>query len=1759
MVSTELIIPPRDPIRVYGGLHPLSNEHRQVDVPIGATIAEALEMVIAGSGLDWPYDHFVATVNDVRVPREYWERVRPKPGTVVVFRPVAAGDNSLRSLLFLGIAIAALFIAPVIGLAAGGFFAGATGTALIGGAITLAGAFLVNALVPLRPAQQESAQPKTLPMIAGASNEARPWGPVPVVLGRHRISPMYAAMPYSYFSGKDQHMNMLFCCGYGPLQITSMRIGETPVGQFEEVITQPREGRPNDADITVFTNNVDEQPLGITLKSADGYVFRTTADFATLISIDLIAPGGIWQYNKDNGSYDDRPVTINVQYRRAAKPGVAAGAWIARPDIVFHKERDTTRKGDQWDVATDTWDVQVRKATADYPTTGTEQVADTVVWQTLRSFEPGKPVKFKKPLALIGFRARATDQFNGVITTFNCIVASYVPHWNGTTWVTNQLSSNPADLFHWVLVGPANARPRVAGPLGYGDSSGQIDYDSIQRWGEDCTARGYTYNAVISDQRTVREVLADIAAAGRATVALRNGKWGVSFPRDTDPVSWHFTPRNSAGLKSTRTYRELPHALRVRWVNAGHDWRQEEGIVYNDNPNTAGMYDIDSAKLFESVEFPGITNWDNVHKAARYQLAQALLRPETHTLTADIESLRLERGDKVILSTDTLLIGTGYGRVTTTDPAGQTVHVDNRVIMEVGKAYQIKFTLSDGTFLTRRVLNTANETDWIKLDVVDTPPLASLQSIIADQDLTVGLRLLLEAGNAWSWPGTGQKWLDESGNGFDFFRGSDGTVSTNDPTFNGTPGAQTINEFWNFDGTDFFTYDKANEPWMNAIHQNNAKATILVKFYLSSLAAVAHYLVATTNSSTQIGFQFYVDTAHRMQFLVTNGTTVNYASPVTAPITVVGWHVAAFSIDEATATGSMMLDGVITAMTPTYGSPSAAAATFALTIGSAGGGAQTLPANDRIASVAAWQGVALTGAQLTALHNAIIATNDLMPPVGALFSFGESTKVTNDYRVLDVRPGPDLTAQFMLVDDAPGVEFLDPIPEYDPGITGRPDPYKLAPESLTYNERFEGSGITAKSTVQLTVIIPRVGTIRAFEFQYLDVDSFGVWTAFAVVNAPYLVASKDDLEAGVYNFRVRALFASDAVGQTNANDFSMWVYTGNINVLSTSSPPGNIGGGLSVNISGDVMFLEWAPVTDGNIAYYLVKFSPATDGSATWGESTQLLTTIDVRATVATRSGTYMVKAVTYSGVESAIALEHIVVRSAATPPNIVAEYDEAPYDPNHTGTPLAPFPGTHYSTQVQGGLLTLVFAGVNYTLVEGFYQFAQFIDLGSIYTSRITARINAHGIKSGDTMDHWTTLAGVVALDTTDPSQWSVETCYILSDGPTGKKSVIQRITDLGLTSGLKLCLEASAIASWPGSGQSWLDESGFHYDFFLGLDGAVAADDPSPPAATDTLLRSGGGNFYLGGGDYFTYDSVNEAWMNAIHQNNATFTAVVSFYMPALDTGIGHYLMGDTASGTQVGFQLYIYNNIVSFLVTNGVNVNYSVAASSIPITVAGFHTIGISINEATGLGTIAVDGAVQAISGIVYNTPSAAAATFKMQIAAAGNGAGWLANGWRMHAVAMWQGVALTSAQLQSIVSGIQNNDNWVFGAWTPFMVTDVTARIIAFGVRLKSADGAVSPAIDKLGVTIDMPDRHVGVDVKVPPGIGAPNGFNVFFDPAFKEVRSVAISNYDLDTASGEWYTLTWDVNHANIKFTRNQLVINKSFSLHAYGYGAVVTK
>lgn len=235
---------------------------------------------------------------------------------------------------------------------------------------------------------------------------------------------------------------------------------------------------------------------------------------------------------------------------------------------------------------------------------------------------------------------------------------------------------------------------------------------------------------------------------------------------------------------------------------------------------------------------------------------------------------------------------------------------------------------------------------------------SKILTVIQELGLTSNLKLVLDAGDAASVASASQtKWLDLSGNGYDFFRGTDAT-GTSDPTFAGTIGGQSGSEYWD---DNFFTYDTSNESWMNNIHKNSALFTIMFWAWNPvDIVIVSDLQYITTNSGAGTGFYLGATSTGQMKFLVKNaGVDVLSLTPTLGAISAGGWVFVALAVDEAAnvyraASGSVANTLTTATGAATYSSPAAGNATNTMVIN----------LRDRMRDVAMWEGVALTADQI---------------------------------------------------------------------------------------------------------------------------------------------------------------------------------------------------------------------------------------------------------------------------------------------------------------------------------------------------------------------------------------------------------------------------------------------------------------------------------------------------------------------------------------------------------------------------------------------------------------------------------------------------------------------------------------------------------------------------------------------------------------------------------------------------------------------------
>ena len=616
---------------------------RSLSLPQGLSLAQMAERAFPGlRPSDMRHLRIVLVSDRGAWPIEarYWTTTRPRPGVRVVIR-MLPGKDALRSVLMVVVQVAALALAGPLAGALG--IVSDTGIALVGAGLTVVGALLVNALVPMPEADAEKNRQSY--RITGWANEVRPDEPVPDVFGRHRTAPPFAATSYTEIVGNQQYVRALFCVGMGPLKISDIRLGETSIDEYDEVEMEIREGRPDDDPITLYPRQVLEEAEGIELvrpqprddagevipgPATETPVVRQTAADTQQVNLILAFPRGLFAVD-DKGRQASRQVSVRIRQRLAGDP-----VWqvVATLDIMA-SSRDPIYRQHSWQLPVrGKWDIEVTRMTDD---SSSANVSDLVQLAAIQSIRPEYPLNMDKPLALIALRIRATYQLSGALDNLNCIAQRYALRWDGTAW-TEGLPRNPAAAYVAALQGTANPFPAT---------DAEIDWEELLDWYQWCEEKGLSYDRVVETGLSLGDLLREICGAGRATPRHDGLRWSVSIDRPGAPVIDHISPRNSAQFSWQRTYFEPPHGFRVTFFDETNDFKQAERIVPwpgHDGPIT----------LTEEIRLPGKTSPREIWIEARRRMYELIYRADSFTATQSGIARLITRGDQVMGSFDVL-------------------------------------------------------------------------------------------------------------------------------------------------------------------------------------------------------------------------------------------------------------------------------------------------------------------------------------------------------------------------------------------------------------------------------------------------------------------------------------------------------------------------------------------------------------------------------------------------------------------------------------------------------------------------------------------------------------------------------------------------------------------------------------------------------------------------------------------------------------------------------------------------------------------------------------------------------------------------------------------------------------------------------------------------------------------------------------------------------------------------------------------------
>lgn len=658
----------------------------EVTLPAGLTIAQiidaALPDLMAESRDRLRVALVTAAGSEIILP-QFWHRVRPRPGVQVIIR-VVPGKGALRSVLMIAVTVASLAFGQPWGLqvAASLGVSAQVGVALVTAGINVIGGLLVNALVP--PVQPDDEKRRERFTISGWRNRYEPDGAVPVVLGSHRYAPPFAATSWSEIVGDWQYVRAVFTFGYGPLQLSDFRLGETSLAQFDEVDIEVRDGRPGDAPLSLYPRQVIEEGINAELTrpmprddagnildtdaSIETPVVRTTADDAQRVTIILAWPAGLI-YIDDDGDKRTEYVQIRIEQRL-----VNATAWQPVETLTIRaRKADAFYRQHGWSLPSrGRWQIRLTMLTEEPANLGRQR---RTVWIAMQSIRPEYPLNMPEPQALVALRIKATHQLSGQLDDFSALARRICLDYDAAsgTWI-ERITSNPASLYRHVLQSPANPRPVP-------DSG--IDLQQLEEWHAYCRVKGLRYDRVLDDAGLkLRDVLAEIAAAGRASPRHDGVRWGVTVDRPQALVVDHISPRNSWGFRATRSYTRRPDGFRVRFNDAEADYAPAERLIRW--PGHTG-----EIVLTEALDLPGKTRADEVWREARRRMLEVEHRPDVFEVMQEGPVRVATRGDRIALSQDVLDDVQMSAQVRAV--RGREITLDEEVRVAAGSDYAIRF------------------------------------------------------------------------------------------------------------------------------------------------------------------------------------------------------------------------------------------------------------------------------------------------------------------------------------------------------------------------------------------------------------------------------------------------------------------------------------------------------------------------------------------------------------------------------------------------------------------------------------------------------------------------------------------------------------------------------------------------------------------------------------------------------------------------------------------------------------------------------------------------------------------------------------------------------------------------------------------------------------------------------------------------------------------------------------------------------------
>ena len=643
-------------VRVIFVKNPFSPSRERV-VKLSEATNKPLSFYIDGFTNQLPKNEAYIEIDGRKVPAEYLDTCNEivRPNSFIVVMPKVAKGGGGKSIL----GIVAVIALSVISFGVGGLASGASmwgagmGAWTFGGYLAaaavmfLGGSLISKFMAPKVDTGKYQTEDPTYSWNGVQTMDAQGNG-IAITYGKVK-SGGQSLQKFTTNDGDDQYFNWLISAGEGPLKISNIKLNDNPIGNYEAVSYQTREGTNNQSIISGFGDTYVNKSVSYEVETNAWRTDEVDSNVAQGIVIEMECSQGLYHAN-DNGSLGTAWVRVTAQYALSG-----SGNWVtfvnnyqisgAKSGVVRKQFRVGSLASGKYQVR-----VTVNSRSADV---NSSRDGVKIWWTQVNAIIYDD---FSYPnTALIGIRAKATSQLSGStpqLTFYKERANVWV--WNPTTGAYEQkAANNPAWAAYDFIHGAKrlyNIRTGAYEFIYDGVPKELMLYDQFLAWANNCDTMNLKINIeIVSVSDFWSIVNQDIAPVGRGLVVQFGTKFGCIYDHASQPVQL-FNMGNIVQGSFELSYlgvEDRADVVEVTYFDAANDYEKSTITIYADDYDS-----IDIPNQPTQLTYNGITSYRQAYREGKYQLFCNKLLQETITFKADVEAIGCQVGDQILVSHD---------------------------------------------------------------------------------------------------------------------------------------------------------------------------------------------------------------------------------------------------------------------------------------------------------------------------------------------------------------------------------------------------------------------------------------------------------------------------------------------------------------------------------------------------------------------------------------------------------------------------------------------------------------------------------------------------------------------------------------------------------------------------------------------------------------------------------------------------------------------------------------------------------------------------------------------------------------------------------------------------------------------------------------------------------------------------------------------------------------------------------------------------